>query len=233
MRALIIGVGEASRLAGLALRDRGVNSLTVANRTPENATALADELDAAVTDLGDLKALIVETDVVITATAAPDFILSAELIQDAMLIRDGRPLMIIDIAVPRDVEPAASELPGVHIFVLDDLEAIAEANRLEREAEVAKVELIVAEELERFRSWWGVRAVTPTIAAIRHRAEEVRASEVAKAIEQMASPEDAARLEKMTKALVKKLLHQPTASLRSRNDEAFTRSARDLFGLDA
>lgn len=233
-RILIVGVGEASRLAGLALRDSGAESIVIANRTPANAVELARELDAEVASLDHLPSLLTNTDLAVTATAAPDFILSASLIEEAVSRRNGKPLAIMDMAVPRDVDPAAAGLPGVHVYTLEDVESLAEANRQQREAEARHVEAIVAEEAAKFRQWWRARGVTPTIAAIRHEAEEVRAAEVARTIERMdgLSEDDARRIEQMTKALVKKLLHQPTAHLRERNDESVTQSARRLFGLD-
>lgn len=234
LHAVVLGVGEASRLAGIALRDAGVTDITLANRTLANASDLARELGADRAQLDDLETLLAQADVVVTATAAPSFILPRQLIERANSRRHGKSLIIIDIAVPRDVEPAASTLPGVHIYALNDLEAIAAANRQEREAEAVRVEEIVAEEVERFRAWWKARAVTPTIAEIRHRAEELRSIEVAKTMERIdgLSLEDTERIQQMTKALIKKLLHQPTKSLRSHNDQSFTQSARDLFGLD-
>ena len=233
-RILIVGVGEASRLAGLALRDSGAASIVIANRTPANAVELAHELDAEIAPLDALASLLAQTDLAVTATAAPDFILSASLIEDAAARRNGQPLAIMDMAVPRDVDPAAARVPGVHVYTLEDVESLAEANRQQREAEARHVEAIVAEEAAKFRQWWKARGVTPTIAAIRHEAEEMRAAEVARTIERMdgLSGDDARRIEQMTKALVKKLLHQPTAHLRERNDESVTQSARRLFGLD-
>ena len=233
-RVLIIGVGEASRLAGLALRDAGAASIVIANRTLANAAELALELDAEVAPLNNLATLLAQADLAVTATAAPDFILSASLIEEAVAGRNGEPLVIMDMAVPRDVDPAAAAAPGVHVYTLDDVESLAEANRQQREAEARHVEAIVAEETARFRQWWRARGVTPTIAAIRHEAEEIRAAEVARTIERMngLSENDARRIEQMTKALVKKLLHNPTAHLRERNDESVTHSARQLFGLD-
>ncbi len=233
-RILIVGVGEASRLAGLALRDSGAASIVIANRTPANAVELAHELDAEIAPLNDLASLLAQTDLAVTATAAPDFILFASLIEEAAARRNGKPLAIMDMAVPRDVDPAAARVPGVHVYTLEDVESLAEANRQQREAEARHVETIVAEETAKFRQWWKARGVTPTIAAIRHEAEEIRAAEVARTIERMdgLSEDDARRIEQMTKALVKKLLHHPTAHLRERNDESVTQSARGLFGLD-
>ncbi len=233
-RVLIIGAGEASRLAGVALRDAGAGEIVVANRTPANAAALARELDAEIAPLNDLAALLANADVAVTATAAPDFVIGRDVAAEAAARRGGRPLVIMDLAVPRDVDPSAEEAEGVRLFTLDDLDALTEANRLERQAEAARVEEIVAEETARFREWWKARAVTPTIAAMRLEAERLRAAETSRTLARMTglSDEDAERVEKMTKALVKKMLHHPTSRLHARNDESLTQSARELFGLD-
>ena len=125
-------------------------------------------------------------------------------------------------------------MDGVHLFTLEDLESIAEANRRERESEASKVERIVHQEVSKFRQWWDARGVTPTIASIRHQAEEMREAEIAKTFAGVdgLSPEHAEKVEAMTKALVKKLLHDPTKALRERKDESFTQAARELFRLD-
>ena len=233
-RALIVGVGEASRLAAQALRDAGVGSLVVTNRTWSHAEELARELGGLVAPLEELPSLMAEADIVITSTGAPDFVITRDDIEDAVAGRGSGTLLIVDIAVPRDVEPAAATVPNVRLYTLDDLEAIAEANRRERRAEVHKVERIVTEELGKFRTWWDARGVTPTIASIRRRAEAMRAAETERTLSRMDGlpPEQAERIEAMTKALVKKLLHDPTRTLRERNDEWFTQSAREIFGLD-
>ena len=233
-RGLVVGVGEASRLAAQALRDAGLGELTVANRTRAHAEELAESLGGEAASLDELPRLLAAADVVVTSTGAPDFVITREQIESAMAGRAHRPLLVVDIALPRDVEPTAANVPGVQLHTLDDLEAIAEANRREREAEASKVEAIVAQEVERFRSWWDARGVTPTIASIRHQAEAVRAAEVSRTMPKLngLSPAQAERIDAMTKALVKKLLHGPTKSLRERRDESFTQSARELFGLD-
>ena len=231
---LIIGAGEASRLAGLALRDAGAGKVVVANRTPANAAPLARELDAELAPLDNLAALLADADAAVTATAAPDFVIGREVVGEAAARRKGKPLVIMDLAVPRDVDPSAEKVEGVRLFTLDDLDALTDANRRERQAEAERVEEIVAEETARFREWRQARAAAPTIAAMRLEAERLRAAETSRTLERIGglSEDDADRIEKMTKALVKKMLHHPTSRLRARNDESLTQSARELFGLD-
>jgi glutamyl-tRNA reductase len=232
--ALIVGVGEASRLAAQALRDAGVATITIANRTPENARDLAAEIGADVASLEELPRLLSEADVVVSSTGAADFVIGREQVAEALALRGGASMLMIDMAVPRDVDPRVRTMEGVHVYSMDDLEAIAEANRREREAEAHKVEVIVDEEVERFGQWWESRGVVPTIASMRHRAEEIRVAEVAKSFSGVSglSPDHAEKVEAMTKALVKKLLHDPTKALRERKDESFTQTARELFKLD-
>ncbi|MDA0798893.1 MAG: glutamyl-tRNA reductase [Chloroflexi bacterium] len=232
--ALIVGVGEASKLAAQALRDAGIASIRIANRTLANALDLSQALSADVATLDRLPELISEADIVVTSTGAPDFVIGLKTMYDAMSSRQDRPLLMIDLAVPRDVDPAVADLDGITLRTMDDLEAIAEANRRERETEALKVESIVDEEMDRFNAWWASRGMTPTIAGMRHRAEDIRAAEVAKTIAHVEglTVEHAERLEAMTKSLVKKLLHDPTKALRDRNDESFTQAARELFALD-
>ena len=233
-RALIAGVGEASRLAAQALSDAGVTQMVVANRSTAHAVELAVALGCEAVPLDALEHELSRADVVVTSTAAPDFVVSRQQVADAMGQRPDRPLLIVDIAVPRDVEPSAAEVVNVHLHTLDDLEAVAEANRRERQSEASKVEHIVRDEVQQFQHWWDARGLTPTIAAMRHQAEEVRAAEVARTLSRMDGLDQAQaeRIEAMTKAIIKKLLHEPTTALRARKDESFTQSARELFGLD-
>ena len=231
---LIVGVGEASQLAAKAVADAGVRSIVIANRTPEHAREIAESVNADIASLDELPRLLAEADIVISSTGAPDFVITREQVAEAVARRNGRPLLIIDIAVPRDVAPEAAQIGGVRLFTMEDIEAIAEANRRERESEAVKVEHIVGQEVGKFRHWWDSRGATPTIAEIRRQAEGMRAAEVAKTFagESGLSSEHAEKVDAMTKALIKKLLHDPTKALRDRKDESFTQAARELFGLD-
>jgi glutamyl-tRNA reductase len=233
-RGVVVGVGEASKLAAKALRDSGLGSLVVANRTWEHAQELAAELDGEVASLDQLPDLLREADVAVTSTEAPDFLISEPTVREAMALRGDRPLVMIDIAVPRDVDPAVGDLPGVHLYDIDDLEMVAEANRRERQAEVSSVEEIVQQEASRFQSWWISREVVPTIAAMRDRAEEIRQAELQQTFRRLPglSAAELRRVETLSKALVKKLLHEPTKALLERGDRLYTEVVRELFGLD-
>jgi glutamyl-tRNA reductase len=231
---LIVGIGEASKLAAQAMRDAGIGILTIANRTPANAQELASAVNAQVAPLDQLPALIADANVVVTSTGAPDYVISEPVVAAAMRARRDTPLLMIDMAVPRDIDPYSAAIDNVFLHTLDDLQDIAAANRREREAEAKKVEKIVDQEVAKFATWWAGRSTTPTIAALRYQAEEIRATEVAETITKMEglTIQEAQRINAMTKSLVKKLLHDPTKALRDHNDESFTQAARELFGLD-
>ncbi len=233
-QALVIGVGDAGRLAARALRDAGVSSLVIANRTMAHAQDLAEQMEAQVAPLEDLPSLLREADIVVSSTGAPDFMVTEQLVAGARAQRPERPLFLFDVAVPRDIDPAVAELAGVELYTMYDLEFVAETNRREREAEATKAEVIIQEEVARFQTWWDSLEARPTIAAMRRGAESVRAAEVERVLASLPelSAQGRRRIEAMSKALVKKVLHNPTRSLNERKEEAFVQVVRELFGLD-
>jgi glutamyl-tRNA reductase len=233
-KALVVGVGEASKLAARALRDAGVEWLVVTNRTPQRAEELASDLEATVAPLDKLPELLAQADIVVTSTAAPEYLIDPLLLGEVMPHRKNRPLFLMDLAVPRDVDPAVEGIPGVHLYDLDHLEMVAEANRQERETEARKVETIVVEEVGKFQAWCDTQQVTPTISAIHHQAEAVRNTELERTLRSLSHlpGKDLQRIEALSKALVKKLLDAPTRSLRDHRDEEHIQAARKLFGID-
>ena len=148
--------------------------------------------------------------------------------------RDGRPLLLIDIAVPRDIDPAVREHPNVHLYDMDDLQSLVEENRNARRQEVASVERIVDEGVDRFRDWLRARGVVPTVAALRERADAVLQAEMDRTMRQLRdlTPEQRAGVEAMANALVKKLLHDPIGRLKGEDGERYVAAVRDLFSLD-
>jgi len=231
---LIVGAGEAARLAAAAIAQQGAGRLLVTTRTFDRAQDIAAELGGAAYPFEDLPSMLAEADIVITSTSAPTHVISREDVGRAMAGRRERPLVIVDIAVPRDVEPEAASVDGVRLFDIDDLEAAANSNRETRALEVPAVEAIVAEELARFEGWYEGQQVEPTIASLRRRAEAIRRSEVERTLKRLAALEDGdrERIESLTKAIVKRLLHEPVTRLRSGGPGAEVATARDLFGLD-
>ncbi|MSQ40509.1 MAG: glutamyl-tRNA reductase [Dehalococcoidia bacterium] len=230
---LVIGLGEAGRLAARALTAAGAGSLTMTNRTYQRAVELAAELGGTAVPLEELESLLERSDVVVSTTEAPGYILTADTLR-RITERRSAPLFLVDIAVPRDIDPAVADLPGVVLRDIDDLEAVSEGNRRQREEEAQRVETIVDQEVQRFSQWWDGRQAVPTVAALREQAERIRLQELRKTLRRLNhfSEEEQQRLDAMTKAIVKKLLHPAIASLRNGATEDNVRTLRALFRLD-
>jgi len=231
---LVVGAGEAGRRAAGALVQNGVGRLLVTTRRSGLAEEIARELNGVSIPMSDLTAALNEADVLITATAAPQAIISAGDISRAMTSRPQRPLLIVDIAVPRDVDAAAREVANVHPFDIDDLESAAEANMEARLREVGPVERLIEDEAARFQTWLSQQKAAPTIAALRRRAEATRQAELERTLARLGnlSEADRKRIEAMTEALVKRLLHDPVTRLRQHGSERHVEALRELFGLD-
>ena len=231
---LVVSAGEAGKLAARSLAQSGASKLLVTNRTASRARELAADLDGKAVPFKELKQAMADSDIVISSSAAPDFLISKNDVVGAMRGRNGRELLLIDIAVPRDVDPAVRELPGVHLYDIDDLQALIEQNMNARRREVANVERIVDEELDRFGEWLRARGVVPTVTALLASAEEARQTEVARTFKRLKdlTPQQRERVEAMTNALVKKLLHDPITRLRGADGERYVGAVRELFSLD-
>lgn len=231
-RAALIGAGEAGRLVAKALRIVGVADLAIANRSPARAQALARNLGGRVVALEDLPALLEGADVIISATDAPEYVISREAVAQAVALRH-RPLFIFDLAVPRDVDPQVGELEGVRLFNIDHLSAIAEENLARRRQEAAKAEAIVEQEVARFLRWWDSREALPIVRQLHRRAEETRRRELERALRRLGDlpPQERRVLEAMTRSIVKRLLHDPTLALKRHPSKAYLQAARLLFDL--
>ena len=230
---LVVGAGEAGQRAAAALVQSGAARLLVTTRTFSRAEEIAGELNGLALPFEQLPSAIAEADVVISATAAPEAVISAADAAIAMASRPQRPLVMVDIAVPRDVEPAARQVPGVHLYDIDDLQALAERNRDVRLGEVTAAEAIIEDETQRFLSWLSGRDVQPAIAALNRRAESIRRAELDRTLAQLGkdlSDADRQRIEAMSRALVKRLLHSPVTRLRE-GSESHLDAVRDLFDL--
>lgn len=236
-RALVVGAGEMGELTVRTLVDHGVGVVAVANRTLENASALARLYGGEAVPLETVVPSLAAADIVISSTDAPGYVIGERDVSQAVARRGGRPLFIIDIAVPRDVDPAVRALSDVVLYDIDDLKALCDLNRKGRQREVESVQRIIDGEVERFEAWWQSRRVVPTIVAMREQAERDRQTELAEALGRLRhlSETDRATVDALTRAIVSKLLHRPTIRLKemaSRSDEESIRLARDLFGLD-
>ncbi len=235
---LVVGAGEAGRLAAEAIVAYGATRVTVANRTFERAEALAEALSGTAIPFAGAVEALRSADIVIAASGAPDALFEDAAVAEATTHRDGQPLLIIDIGVPRDFHSTVRDVPGVSYHDLDDLQEIASRNTEARASEVAAVQAIVDQETSRFTEWWSQLQIVPTISAITDRAEDVRRAELAKTMRRLKiSDQDRAHVEELadvlTRALVKQILHAPIATLRERGDrDTYLDTARTLFRLD-
>ncbi len=236
---LVIGSGEMGQRAMKNLCADGVKSLFVINRTYNHAVETANDLGGKALPFSELEAALTQADVVISATDAPHIILSAAAIARAMSTRPQRALCLIDIALPRDIEPTAKQIPNVHLFDLDDLKQVAEENRIEREKQAAHVQMIIAEELEEFWHWYLARRAAPTIAALRERAESIRIAELDKALRRLGhldlSERDRNVIAALSSSILNKLLAAPTTRLKesaqSGDGQIYLDALRELFEL--
>ena len=232
LRALVVGTGSMAQLVALNLLHRGVGSLTVAGRTGSRAAELALRLDAEWLRLDDLAHGLEDVDVVFSATSAPEHVVTPRHVGSR-----ARPLLLVDLAVPRDVDPDVSLLPGCTIRDLDDLEDVAASSLERRLGEVPRAEAIVAEEAVLFVAWQRELAAAPAIASLRRRAEEIRAAELARAAGRLAdlSPAERRSVESLTAQIVAKLLHAPTVRAKEaarRDENMYADALLHLFALN-
>jgi glutamyl-tRNA reductase len=215
-RALLLGAGEMGESAARSLRQTGTH-LHVINRSEERAQALAESCDGRAVPYEHLTTELAEADVVIASTASPKFILTPQLMKSVVRTRRHRPLFIIDIAVPRDVDPRVGNMDNVFVYDVDDLQQVAEENLAVRAREAALAEHIVEDEVESFLTWRRSLELAPTIVALRKRFGQVAEEELRRALPrlQSLSEPDRAVLEAMSRSLVNKLLHQPMTELKA------------------
>ena len=237
-RALVLGAGEMSELVLACFRAEGVQSTIVANRTYERAAALAARWGAEAAPLDRLPEILRGVDLVLCSTAAPHPVLTAERFRRAFPNGPDHPLCLLDLAVPRDVDPAIGQLRNVFLYDLDDLQRIVDAALDRRRDAVPRAEAIVAEEVEAFWSWYSALEAVPTIRALRDWAEELRRAEVEAVLRRLPHADETTRaaLERLSRSLVQKLLHRPTVRLREAASDGHARVAVDtvrfLFELD-
>ena len=218
---LVLGAGGMAKLTGLHLKGQNVQQMTIASRTLATAERLARQLDGRAVAWTDIGAALAAADIVITATGSIEPVLTRSAVQEVMRARPERPLFLIDIALPRDVDPAAGELEQVFLYNLDDLQGIVKENLTRRSEELERAETIVREEAGRFMAWLQSREVIPTIVALRDRFEAVRQAELARLQPKLAGlpPESRDRVDDVTRLIVEKLLLAPTAGLKEARDD--------------
>lgn len=233
-RVLLLGAGKMSELTARNLVSRGAVIGAVANRTGEHGEALAAQFGAVAVSLDDLGRELVESDVVVASTSAPGTILGREDVARALRERRGRPLLLVDLAVPRDLDPAINGLDGCFLYDMDDLEAVVAETMSGRRSEAARAERLVAVESDRFREWHASLDVVPTIASLRALVEEIRDRELARAGSRL-SERERLHVESVTSQILAKLLHLPTIRMKEAAAAAdgviYADVVRHLFGL--
>ncbi len=231
---LVIGTGKIGGQVAEALVERGMGTLLVTNRTYEHAQSLAEALDGEAIDFEQLSQTLARANVVITAASFTKTLVTRRQIEAAIAQREGAPLVILDISMPRNVDPAVRTLPNVQYLDLDDLQGIAARNRGARVAEITAVGTIINAEVVRFMKWWDQLKVAETIAELTTHAERLRGQEVERTTRRMgASKEQREHLDAMTRTLMARLLHNPITTLRERGDrDVYVEALRALFHLD-
>ncbi len=234
-RVLVVGAGRIGLQTLKAVTGRGIENVAIANRTRETAEEVARRFDGAAYGLDELADALAWADIVVTATSSERPILDRELVETAVEARAERPLVIVDLAVPADVDRAAGEVDGVSLFDVDDLRAGLDGAFASRQQEVPSVETIVEEEVEAFARRYRELSVEPLVASLRQQAEVIRAQEVERALRRLGEVDTATaeQMELLSRALVKKLMHEPTVRLRERAgsddlDDVVVGSARAL-----
>ena len=233
---LLIGAGEMVALASRHLEEAGVTRFLIANRTRERGEALASRLGARVVSLEAIPVVLPGADIVVSATRAADPIVHEPAVRNAMKIRKNRPLLLLDLAVPRDIDPLVAKLPNVFLHDLDALGGLVSQSLAQRRAEAPKVEAIIEEELARFLRWHRSLSLKPTVTAFRGHFEGIAREELDRHRGRF-RPEDRDALEALVHGIVQKLLHRPTTRL-TRSEEGDAKgiaridAIRDLFGID-
>ncbi len=235
---VIIGAGETSELTARALAEHGVTTIFVANRHADRARSLADRFGGRVISLDNLPSQLEAADIVLASTSSPDPIVGVEELELVMRARPGRPLLLIDMAVPRDIDSACADLEGVTLCDIDDLQAVVARNISTREGDVPRAEQIVEQEIQRFATWLGQLDVRPTVGALRRHGHAIVEAVLAENAGrwESASPRDLARVEAVARAVMSRLLHEPTIRLKGLDPERSHGSMRlvqELFGLGA
>lgn len=236
-KALLVGAGETSELAAKSLIENGVAGLIVANRTPERAMRIAENLGGEGVGLDRVARALCTVDIAISSTDAPSYVIDANMVRNAVHLRHGKPLFMIDLAVPRDIDPAVQRIDHVYLYNIDDLTAVVQANTRKRQREVVKVQAIVREEVVDFMAWMETLHVVPTIVSLQERAESIRQHELGKAFRKMSdlSTRDQNIIAALTSRIVNKLLHDPIVCLKKHAEDTgshvYLEVSRELFGL--
>jgi glutamyl-tRNA reductase len=236
-KILIIGAGEMSELAVRHLIRQGAGHILIANRTYERAKELAETLQGVPLAFDRIPEALPEIDIVITSTGAPGYVVSAEMVASALRRRRNRLLFLIDIAVPRDIDPAAGDIENVYLYNVDHLQDMVDSNKEVRRMEAMKAEEIIAEEIAVYEEWFNTLAVVPTIVSLREKMEAIMKGELERSASWMKilDGEERSRIEILTASIVNKILHDPIIALkeesREKDELPYVAAVRRLFKL--
>ena len=237
-RVVVVGAGETAELTARALAARGVHAVFIANRHHDRAIGLAQRFGGRAVRFEDLPGLLHDADIVVSSTSSPHHVIERDELAEVLAARNGRPLLLIDLAVPRDIHPGCRDLSGVTVYDMDDLQALVERNASGREAESRLAETILRAELGRFEAWLSTQEVTPTVAALRARADEIVERTLAENDGRWESlgEADRERVEALARAIASRLLHEPTRQVKRAagqdGSHVNVHALRELFGLD-
>ena len=237
LRVLVVGAGEMAELTATHLRGQQVRQIAVANRTAAHAARLAERIGGSAVAWRDVGGELAACDIVVAATGSASPIITQTDVESAMRPRRDRPLFIIDIGVPRDVDPASGDIEQVFLYNIDDLRSIVQENLARRQSQVDQAERMIDEEVGRFMAWLRSRAAVPTVVALRERFEAVRQAELARLQPKLSglSPAARARIDEVTRLLVERLLSTPTERLKATTDDedvaAYAEMLNELFKL--
>ena len=230
LKTLLVGVGETGELVAKALRSLGAGELTVINRTDSRAEALASELNAKAAPFENLHQILKHTNLVISSVEAPNYLITKPMLQQ----HANGTRVLIDLSIPRSIDPQVAEVANVHLYNLDDLAALAQEHKEARKAAIAEAEKIIEEEMTRLQNWWESLKATPAIKAIRQQADDIRQRELEKAIKLLPSltAEEIKTLDKLTRSIVDKVLYNPIQTLKCNQSTYYIGAAQELFHLN-
>ncbi|MFC2013881.1 glutamyl-tRNA reductase [Chloroflexota bacterium] len=233
-KMLVIGTGEAGRLVAKAAQERGISHVVVAGRTQERAAALADQLGGIPISAINMREELLAINLVITCSGAPHPVLDVSHVEETMENRPESPMVIIDIAMPRNVEPEVARIKNVFLYNIDDLTEISNSNRKQREAEIHQAEEMIMDGVNKFASWWQDLEVRPIISTLMSKAEEVRSMHLNKTLKKLPplSPEQRESLEAMTKSIVAKILKDPIHYLKANGNGDYSEIIKEVFRLN-
>jgi len=237
-RGMLVGAGEMGELAANYLVSSGIQEIVVSTRNYDRALNLAQTYNGRAVRFENFLEEMGRSDVVICSTGAPDYIIRSEHMQNIIHKRKNRPIFLIDISVPRNIDPAVNKIDNVFLYDIDDMQAVVEANRRTRKEEADKGEQIIVEEVETFSKWFKSLEVVPTIVALRDKVEDIRKRELERASERLRTltPEEIAAVEGLTNTIVSKILHGPLVALKSEansnNGLLYVETIKKIFNLE-